>query len=314
MKIGIVNDLAVATEALRRVLALDPGHEVVWTARDGAEAVALCASRTPDLVLMDLIMPGMDGVEATRRIMAATPCAVLVVTASVGANASRVFEAMGHGALDAVDTPLLGSALRVDEARSGAQLLLAKIADIGRLIAGRSEALGAARWRQMVSQASSHARLVAIGASAGGPAALAKLLAALPADFPSAVVVVQHVDEQFAASMAEWLSEQSTLPVRRLQGPPGLQDRRRARLYPAAGGLPLPTVGRRLLPQCVPLLARRGGRRAADRDGARRRNWLKGDARQGLPHDRAGPGQQRGLRHAEGGRGAGRRRRHTVPG
>jgi two-component system response regulator WspF len=214
MKIGIVNDLAVATEALRRVLALDPGHEVVWTARDGAEAVALCASRTPDLVLMDLIMPGMDGVEATRRIMAATPCAVLVVTASVGANASRVFEAMGHGALDAVDTPLLGSALRVDEARSGAQLLLAKIADIGRLIAGRSEALGAARWRQMVSQASSHARLVAIGASAGGPAALAKLLAALPADFPSAVVVVQHVDEQFAASMAEWLSEQSTLPVR----------------------------------------------------------------------------------------------------
>jgi CheY-like chemotaxis protein len=70
MKIGIVNDLTVATEALRRAVALEPAHEVVWTARDGREAVALCERNKPDLVLMDLIMPGMDGVEATRRIKA----------------------------------------------------------------------------------------------------------------------------------------------------------------------------------------------------------------------------------------------------
>ncbi len=69
----------------------------------------MCAKATPDLILMDLIMPRMDGVEATRRIMANTPCAILIVTFSVGANSMRVFEAMGHGALDAVDTPALGS-------------------------------------------------------------------------------------------------------------------------------------------------------------------------------------------------------------
>ena len=70
MKIGIVNDLPMAAEALRRAIALEPKHEVTWVAHEGAEAVALCVQHTPDLVLMDLIMPGMNGVEATRQIMA----------------------------------------------------------------------------------------------------------------------------------------------------------------------------------------------------------------------------------------------------
>src|SRR5262245_30423062 len=108
MRIGIVNDLALAVEALRRALALRPEHTVVWTAANGEDAVACCARDTPDLVLMDLIMPGMGGVEATRQIMARTPCAILVVTASVGSNAPLVFEAMGHGAMDATDVPALG--------------------------------------------------------------------------------------------------------------------------------------------------------------------------------------------------------------
>jgi two-component system, chemotaxis family, response regulator WspF len=214
MKIGIVNDLTVATEALRRAVTLDPAHEVVWTARNGGEAVAFCEQNRPDLVLMDLIMPGMDGVEATRRIMAGTPCAILVVTASVDANAKRVFEAMGYGALDAVDTPLLGSLLRPAEAQAKAAPLLAKIGSIGRLIALDRDAPGAAAERGASPVAAPQERLIAIGASAGGPAALAKILSALPGDLPAAVVVIQHVDEQFAASMAEWLGQQSALPVR----------------------------------------------------------------------------------------------------
>jgi len=208
VRIGIVNDRRMVAEALRRALALAPEHKVAWIAGDGAAAVSACARDTPDLVLMDLIMPGIDGVEATRRIMAATPCPILIVTASVDDNAGRVFEAMGCGALDAVDTPALGSS----DVAAAAAPLLAKIAAVGRLTAGAHRP-AAAPARPQEGYISRRA-LVAIGASAGGPAALAALFGSLPADFPAAVVVVQHVDQRFAPGMAEWLAQQSSLAVR----------------------------------------------------------------------------------------------------
>src|ERR1700727_1564628 len=108
MRIGIVNDMFMAVEALRRVLSGPGGHQVAWIARDGQQAVDMCAKDTPDLVLMDLIMPRMDGVEATRQIMIHSPCPIVVVTASVEENSSKVFDAMGVGALDAVNTPVIG--------------------------------------------------------------------------------------------------------------------------------------------------------------------------------------------------------------
>lgn len=206
MKIAIVNDSVMAIEALRRSLAHSPEHEIIWTATGGNEAVAQCKRQRPDLVLMDMIMPGMDGVEATRQIMAHYPCAILVVTASVGANTSRVFEAMGNGALDAVDTPELG----LTEDRAGAATLLRKIDTIGRLIGERPERPG----RSAGPRKASGERLIAIGASSGGPAALAKLLTGLPSDLSASVIIVQHIDEQFAAGMADWLKQFSPWPVR----------------------------------------------------------------------------------------------------
>ena len=209
MKIGIVNDLPIALEVLRRVLALRPDHAVIWAARDGAQAIASCARETPDLVVMDLVMPVMDGVEATRQIMAATPCAILVVTASVGANAARVFDAMGHGAIDAVDTPVLGRGAL----QQSAAAFLHKIDTIAKLVGTRRFIPSADTFSETWVFAR-RARLVAIGASAGGPAALTAVLSGLPKDFPAAVVIVQHVDERFAQGMADWLSRDSALPVR----------------------------------------------------------------------------------------------------
>ncbi len=209
MKIGIVNDLAVALEALRRVLELRPDHAVIWAARDGAQAVALCRRETPDLVLMDLIMPGMDGVEATRQIMAGTPCAILVVTASVGANAARVFDAMGYGAIDAVDTPVLGRG----DLQESAAAFLHKIDTVAKLVGTRRFIPSADTFNDTWT-ITRRERLVAIGASAGGPAALTAVLSGLPKNFPAAVVIVQHVDERFAQGMADWLGRDSALPVR----------------------------------------------------------------------------------------------------
>jgi chemotaxis response regulator CheB len=210
VKIGIANDLPSVAEGLRRAVLLRPGTEVVWIARDGVEAVERCTQRTPDVILMDLIMPRMDGVEATRRIMATTPCAILVVTSSVGGNAQRAFEAMGHGALDAIDTPMLGAG----DPRASAVVLLAMLDKVAKIIATREPSAPTARSKPAPAAAGGNGGLVAIGSSAGGPAALATVLGALDVGFPAAIVIVQHVDEQFAIGMAEWLNGVSTLPVR----------------------------------------------------------------------------------------------------
>jgi two-component system, chemotaxis family, response regulator WspF len=210
MRIGIVNDLPIVSEALVRALSPRPEHQVIWIARDGIEGVESCARDLPDLVLMDLLMPRMDGVEATRRIMGTTPCAILIVTASVGANAWRTFEAMGHGALDAVDAPTVDRG----NTRESSKALLAKIDTIGKLIGEKSTRQTTASRTIGASSVGTGKRLLAIGASAGGPAALAKILSGLPEDFPAAVVIIQHVDEQFASGMADWLDRQSKMQVR----------------------------------------------------------------------------------------------------
>ncbi|MGD1863795.1 MAG: chemotaxis-specific protein-glutamate methyltransferase CheB [Phormidesmis sp.] len=214
IKVAIANDTLIALEALRRVIATDSAYELIWSAKDGAQAVALCAQQPPDLMLMDVLMPGIDGVEATRQIMARSPCAILLVTASMHSNTSKIFEAMGHGALDVVGTPTI-------EARSSsantaaAQPLLAKMATVAAFI-GKSPRRRTAPLRTASGVLSSRAlpALVVIGASTGGPKALAQILGGLPADSTVSVVVVQHIDRQFSQGLATWLNEHTALSVR----------------------------------------------------------------------------------------------------
>ncbi|HEU4373912.1 MAG TPA: chemotaxis-specific protein-glutamate methyltransferase CheB [Telluria sp.] len=209
MKIGIVNDVAMAAEALRRVIAASRVHEVSWVARTGKEAVRMCAENRPDLVLMDLNMPEMDGVEATRQIMQNSPCAILVVTAQPQDNVSQVFRALGAGALDVTATPVL-----LGGSGSDAELL-AKIKTIGKLIrVSRADAPAPhpAAERGATSGAVGH--LLAIGASTGGPGAVARILAGWTPAPGTAIVVVQHIDANFAGHFAKWLGEQIAIPVR----------------------------------------------------------------------------------------------------
>lgn len=206
MRIAIVNDLLMAVEVLRRVLNSVPTYEVAWIAYNGAEAVEKCAHDRPDLILMDLIMPVMDGVQATCAIMRESPCAILVVTASVRGNAAKVFEAMGCGALDATGTPVLGPEGKIE----GGAELLKKIATIGKLI---GKPVAGVRVAPSKIMPRGTPRLVAIGSSTGGPKALAAILAKLPGDLRAASVIVQHVDVQFAGGLAEWLNEQTHLSV-----------------------------------------------------------------------------------------------------
>jgi two-component system response regulator WspF len=194
-----------ACEALRRVVDSLPDHEIAWMAADGVEAVAMAKRDRPELILMDLIMPHLDGVQATRQIMASAPCAILVVTATVSGNISLVYEAMGYGALDAVDTPMLGPAGEV----SGAGALVEKIGMIAKIV-------GSSDTRRPTRPAATGGppKLVVVGASTGGPKAISDLLLPLPHDWNAAVLVVQHVDVAFSQGLAKWLSDRTGRAVR----------------------------------------------------------------------------------------------------
>ncbi len=211
MKIAIVNDVMMAVEALRRVVLSRPDYTVAWVARDGAEAVKKCAAGRPDMILMDLIMPVMNGVEATRRIMRDSPCPILVVTATVDGNISLVFEAMGHGALDAVNTPVLGT----DGKLVGAQALLRKIEIIGNLIARPATTpLPVSAECVAPSIAKKNLPLIVVGASTGGPAALADILSRLPKTVSAAMAIIQHIDREFAPDLALWLGNAGPFKVK----------------------------------------------------------------------------------------------------
>jgi two-component system, chemotaxis family, response regulator WspF len=208
MKVAIVNDSKMAAEILRRILAGLPDFTLAWIAYSGEEALRLCAQSKPDIILMDLIMPGIDGAETTRRVMQTTPCVILVVTATTVGNRNMVFEAMGHGALDAVNTPILG----VGESLDGAEPLIQKLRTVSRLVDGHDGKFGPVR-QKAAAPDNSGLPIVAIGASTGGPQALARILSQLPQHFPAVVLVVQHVDEQFTPGLAAWLRHSSLLPV-----------------------------------------------------------------------------------------------------
>ena len=214
MRIAIVNDLALAITSIRRVIEHDGRHNVAWVARDGVDALARFAADQPDLVLLDLVMPLLDGVQTTKRIREISTCPVLIVTANAGSASGQIFEAMGYGALDVVGVPLLTGT----PAESGRQLLQ-KIATVERL-QGRgpssrpSASAAAAAGAASAAVARRRPPLIAIGASTGGPRTLATVLAPLPRAMRSAVVVVQHIDAQFAPGLVSWLDAQVALPVR----------------------------------------------------------------------------------------------------
>lgn len=205
MRIAIVNDILMAVELLKRIILSVPNYEIAWVAYNGKEAIEKCTNDVPDLILMDLLMPVMDGPQAVYHIMKQAPCAILIVTASLTTNIDKIFEAMGYGALDVVKTPVLSSNASTIEAAD----LLTKIEMISSLIGISKPGV---RTTPMPSKRQIPP-LIAIGASTGGPKALALILSHLPADFTATVVIIQHVDEQFAPGLVHWLSSQTCLPV-----------------------------------------------------------------------------------------------------
>jgi two-component system response regulator WspF len=206
MNIGIVNDMKTSLLTLRAIVERVPDWSVAWEAENGAVAVQRCIEITPDIILMDLIMPVMNGVETTREIMRQTPCAILVVTAGVVKNTPLVYAALGEGALDAVDMP---GTEEVEIER-----LLEKMRKVGKILIDQKQHSRPPPNASRQPDQHPGTPLIAIGASTGGPTAIRRLLQNLPMVIPAAIVVIQHLDQDHTSGFADWLQEETELQVR----------------------------------------------------------------------------------------------------
>lgn len=234
LRVLVVEDSTTVRERLCEVIATDAGLELVASAGDGRHAVELCALHRPDVITMDMMLPGMNGLEATEHIMARQPTPILIVSSSSNRGALfRTYDALAAGAVDVLEKP------RGDEA-DGAweQSFLAAVRMVARIPvithprarlrelrhgARRAPPPGpgtaspspsaSASPSASPSPSASVARhpcdVLAIGASTGGPGAVAELLAGLAPAMDVPIVVVIHISELFGTALAAWLDTQS---------------------------------------------------------------------------------------------------------
>lgn len=213
----IVEDSPVVQQFIAHVLGSDTEIAVMGIAGNGEEALAMLKLRTPDVITMDLHMPKMDGFEATRRIMESCPVPIVIVSASCQASdVQNVFQAMQAGAVAVLETPVgMNQPHHAAMARKLRETvkLMAEVKVVGRT-RRHQEAQAMPRPPLRTEHITAPVNLVAIGASTGGPLVLLTILSLLSKDFRAPLLVVQHIAENFIGGMADWLSKETSVPVR----------------------------------------------------------------------------------------------------
>ncbi|MFT3921832.1 MAG: chemotaxis-specific protein-glutamate methyltransferase CheB [Myxococcales bacterium] len=215
LRVIVADDSITVRKSLIRALAQASDIEVIAEAADGRQLVDLCTRLRPDVITMDVVMPGMDGVHATEEIMARVPTPILVVSAAENRGENfTTLSALAAGAVEVLEKPReSGKLASFEEALRRTVRLVARIPVITRprgWLQPRAFAAPAPAW-------SGSARLVAIGASTGGPAVLAQILTGLPRDYPLPILLVMHIGPAFGFALSEWLDGMSKLKVQQVQ-------------------------------------------------------------------------------------------------
>jgi two-component system chemotaxis response regulator CheB len=213
----LVDDSLIALTILSRMLSTSPEIQVVGKARSGREALELIPRLQPTVICTDLHMPDMDGLELTKEIMGRFPRPILIVSAAVHPeDAQNVFRLLEAGAIDVLPKPRGG--LAADEQRVTQELIrkIKIIAGVVALTRRRKVVPGPAQPQDGHSSPpeSLRPRIVAMGASTGGPQALQTILGQLPADFPAPILCVQHISDGFLGGLVDWLATHCAMSVR----------------------------------------------------------------------------------------------------
>lgn len=225
IRVLVVEDTPVVRELLVQVLTADRAIQVIGTAANGVEAVEAVEQQRPDVVTMDIHMPRMNGIDATRKIMETYPTPVVMVSGSANAQETHLaFLAMEAGALAVVERPR--APMHAEYAASAAHLvqtvkLMSEVRVVRRWPHGPRTASATAPGASLSKQESrpelrvaAPIKLIAIGSSTGGPPVLQTILCKLPADLDIPVVVVQHISPGFVDGLVDWLRSTSSLPVK----------------------------------------------------------------------------------------------------
>jgi two-component system chemotaxis response regulator CheB len=208
----IVDDSRTARALLRAILSSDPELEVVGEAEDGEEGVQKARALSPDVITMDVQMPKMDGLAATQEIMVEAPAPIVIVSQGfLAREVDAAMQAIRLGALSVVNKP---RGPQDPDFAASAREIVETVKNMSRVKVVR-------RWRGLERTArkpqarpEGAVRGLAILASTGGPAALARLLPELPQDYPLPVLVVQHIAIGFVEGFASWLDSQSKVRVK----------------------------------------------------------------------------------------------------
>jgi two-component system chemotaxis response regulator CheB len=221
IRVLVVEDSPTVRHYLMSLINETPGLEVVGEARNGDEALEMTAELRPDVISMDIRMPGVDGLEATRRIMNRHPTPVVIVSGLLEREVDLSFQALQAGALAVVEKP----PYRHDPNFSTKQrqmvntlTAMARVHVVRRWENEPGQNSGvenpSGKRRITTERLRPKPEIIAIGASAGGPGALATLLRNLPVDFSVPIIIAQHIPHEFVNGLARWLGKASPLSIR----------------------------------------------------------------------------------------------------
>jgi len=220
IRVLIVEDSPVVRELLVHILGADPDLEVVGIAVDGIEAMELLERVKPDVVTVDMSMPRMSGFEVTRRIMESNPLPIVIISASwEPSEVTTTFAAVEAGAVAVVAKP--HGPGHADHASASHRLVqtvkaMSQVKVVRRWArAGSQEVRPSAPIRPVrAGSSAARIRIVAIGASTGGPLVLQTLLSNLPKRYAAPVLIVQHIAAGFLPGLADWLGKTTGFPIR----------------------------------------------------------------------------------------------------